>query len=115
MKKMVTYCGLVCTDCEAYKATQNNDDKLRKEVAEKWSKEYHHEFRPEDIICDGCLPDTVKVIGHLDICPIRKCGMTKGVKNCGWCPDYSCNNTEEFFKMVPDCRKTLDAVKKSIR
>ena len=25
MDKMIAYCGLVCTDCEAYIATQAND------------------------------------------------------------------------------------------
>lgn len=114
MERMIAYCGLVCADCDAYKATQNNDDRLRAEVAAKWTGEYKHPFKPEDIDCDGCLPDTIKSIGHLNICPVRKCGMSKGVKNCGWCADYSCDKTEEFFKMVPDCRKTLDAVRKSI-
>ncbi|MBN2243467.1 MAG: DUF3795 domain-containing protein, partial [Acidobacteria bacterium] len=32
MEKMIAYCGLTCTDCDAFKATQNNDDKLRQEV-----------------------------------------------------------------------------------
>jgi len=115
MKKMIGYCGLVCTDCGAFIATQNNDDNLRKQVAEKWTKEYNHPFKPEDINCDGCLPKTVKAIGHLNICVIRKCGQEKGVKNCGWCPDYSCAKTDDFFKMVPDAKKTLDAVKESKR
>jgi hypothetical protein len=112
MEKMIGYCGLVCTDCGAYIATQKNDNKLRKEVAEKWTKEYNHPFQPEDINCDGCLPPTVKTIGHLNVCPIRKCGQAKDVVNCGWCSDYSCAKTDEFFKMVPDAKKTLDAVYK---
>jgi hypothetical protein len=116
MGKMIAYCGLVCTDCEAFKAAQKNDDKMRAEIAADWTAKYNHPFKPEDINCDGCLPKTVKTIGHLNICPVRKCGQEKGVKNCGWCPDYSCATTEEFFKMVPAARKTLDAVvKKSKR
>ena len=113
MEKMIAYCGLVCTDCGAYIATQKNDSEMRKEVAAKWTKEYNHEFKEADINCDGCLPDTVKTIGHLNVCAIRKCGQEKGVKNCGWCADYSCEKTEGFFKMVPDCQKTLDAEKQS--
>jgi hypothetical protein len=111
MEKMIAYCGLVCTDCGAYKATQKNDNKLRKEVAEKWTKEYNHPFKPEDINCDGCLPATVKTIGQLNVCAIRKCGQAKGVENCGLCGDYSCDKTDAFFKMVPAAKKTLDAVK----
>ncbi len=112
MEKMIAYCGLVCTDCNAYIATQKNDDAMRKELAEKWTKEYNHPFKAEDINCVGCIPTDGAHIGHCFMCEIRKCGMAKGVKNCGWCADYSCGKTEEFFKMVPDCKKTLDAVKK---
>jgi len=115
MDKMIAYCGLVCTDCDAFKAMQNNDDRLRRELAEKWAKEYNHPFKPEDINCDGCLPDTPKAIGHLTMCAVRKCGMAKGVKNCGLCAEYSCDKTEEFFKMVPACKTMLDAVRKAGR
>lgn len=111
MDRMIAYCGLLCEDCEAYIATQNNDDALRREVAEKWTKAYNYPFKVEDINCDGCLPDTSKSIGHLNICPIRKCGREKEVKNCGWCSDYSCTLTEDFFKLVPDCRNRLDTVR----
>ena len=116
MEKMIGYCGLVCTDCGAYIATQKNDPKMRQDIAAEWTAKYNHPFKPEDINCDGCLPATVKTIGHLNICPIRKCGQAKGVVNCGLCPDYSCDKTDEFFKMVPAAKKTLDAVvKKSKR
>ena len=33
MEKMIAYCGLVCSDCGAFIATQKNDDKMRAEVA----------------------------------------------------------------------------------
>jgi hypothetical protein len=113
MEKMIAYCGLVCTDCNAYIATQKNDDKMRAEVAADWTQKYNHNFKPEDINCDGCIPTAGAHIGHCFMCEIRKCGQAKGVKNCGWCADYSCGKTEEFFKMVPDCKKTLDAEKQS--
>jgi hypothetical protein len=108
MEKMIAYCGLVCTDCDAYKATQNHDDNLRKEVAEKWTREYNHPFKVEDINCAGCVAVSGPYIGHCDICEIRKCGQEKGVKNCGWCDAYPCDKTEDFFKMVPDAKKMLD-------
>ena len=112
---MLGYCGLVCTNCGAYIATQKDDNKMRKKIAAEWTAKYNHPFKPEDINCDGCLPSTVKTIGHLNVCAIRKCGQAKGVENCGLCSDYSCDKTDEFFRMVPDCKKTLDAVKQSTR
>jgi hypothetical protein len=110
MKKMIACCGLVCTDCDAYKATQNNDDQLRGEVALKWTKEYNHEFQAAEINCDGCT-GTGKLVGYCTICPIRKCAGEKEVKNCGWCDEYPCKGLDELFKARPDAKKTLDAVR----
>ena len=38
MKKLIACCGLDCEKCQARKATINNDDELRKKVAEEWSQ-----------------------------------------------------------------------------
>ncbi len=115
MEKMIAYCGLICTDCGAYIATQKDDDKMRAEVAAKWTQEYHHDFKPEDINCDGCLPDTVKTIGHLNVCPIRKCGREKGVKNCAYCKDYTCEKLDGYFKMAPIMKANLEEIRKSMK
>ena len=116
MEKMIAYCGLVCTNCGAYIATQKNDDKMRAEIAADWTAKYNHPFKPEDINCVGCIPAAGLHVGHCYMCELRKCGQAKGVLNCGLCRDYSCAKTDEFFKMVPDAKKTLDAVvKKSKR
>jgi len=112
MKKQVAYCGLICTDCGTYIATKTNDMEKKKEMAEKWTKEYKHEFKAEDINCAGCIAEGPH-IGYCAMCAIRKCGQEKGVKNCGWCADYSCDKTEAFFKMAPQCKTTLDAIKQS--
>jgi hypothetical protein len=47
MKKMVAFCGLICTDCKAFIATRENDNAKRKEVAEAWSKAFGREIKPE--------------------------------------------------------------------
>ena len=38
MNKMIAFCGLDCTKCDAYIATQTNDDALRAQTAKLWSK-----------------------------------------------------------------------------
>jgi hypothetical protein len=55
MQEIVAYCGLVCTECPAYVATQKNDNQARAKVAEEWSKQFQHNFKTEDINCNGCL------------------------------------------------------------
>jgi len=114
MEKMIAYCGLVCTDCGAYIATQKNDDKKRKAVAEEWTKKYNHPFKAEDINCVGCIPVSGKHVGHCYVCQIRKCGQEKGVTNCAWCVDYPCSTLGEFLKMVPANKKTLDAIRQEM-
>ena len=113
MEKQIAYCGLICTDCLAYIATQADDDKQKKEVAEKWTKEYKHDFKPEDINCDGCV-SAGRHVGNCSVCNIRKCGQEKGVINCAYCSDYICGELGKFFEMVPACKKTLDGIKQGM-
>jgi hypothetical protein len=112
MEKMMAYCGLVCTDCKAYIATQQDDNELRRAVAEEWGKEYNYEFKIEDINCDGCTA-TGRLVGYCHVCPIRSCGQEKEIENCGWCDSYPCDKLDGMFKAVPDNRERLNAVKQS--
>jgi hypothetical protein len=114
-EKQIAYCGVICTDCLAYLATRADNDEQRKKVAEQWTGEYKHDFKLEDINCDGCLTVTGRVVGYLNVCPLRKCAREKGVINCAYCADYICGDLGKFFQMVPAAKQTLDTVKKGIK
>jgi len=114
MGEMISICGLRCQTCDAYIATKENDDERRAKTAEAWSKMYGADIAPESINCDGCTSGSEVLFHHCTVCEIRKCGMERGVVNCAHCADYSCEKLEEFFKMVPECRETLDAIKTSL-
>ena len=107
---MIAYCGLTCTECPAYKATKSNDLKLAKQTAEQWSKAYKMNVSADDVWCDGCLVEDRKCT-HCNECKIRACGQKHKVKNCAYCAEYTCDLLAEFFKMVPDAKKTLDGIK----
>lgn len=111
MDKMIAFCGLTCTDCPAFIATQKDDDAERKRVAEQWSKEYGVEIKPEDVNCDGCIVTDGRHIGHCSVCEIRKCGLERSLENCAHCDDYACEKLEKFFEMVPAAKDTLDGVR----
>ncbi|MBM3297286.1 MAG: DUF3795 domain-containing protein, partial [Candidatus Aminicenantes bacterium] len=41
MNKIIAYCGLVCSDCPAYIATQAGDKPALDKVVEQWRTEYN--------------------------------------------------------------------------
>lgn len=108
-EKMIANCGLICTDCGAYIATKNNDEKKALETAEEWSKAFHINVKLEDVWCDGCLVEGKKC-AHCYECEIRKCAHAKGVPNCAHCPEYKCEIIKGFFQMVPPAEKLLDEI-----
>ena len=114
MSQMTSFCGLICSECGAFIATQSDDDAKRAEVAQLWSQQYNCDMKPADINCDGCISDSDRLFGHCSVCEIRKCGKQKGVTNCAHCDDYACERLEEFFKMVPAAREHLDTVRSGL-
>jgi hypothetical protein len=113
MDRMIAYCGIVCTECPAFIATQENDDTKRKKVAEMWSKQYKMEVKPEDINCDGCTSGSKRMLGYCSVCEIRKCGQGKGVENCAYCDEYGCEKLTKFIAMVPHARESLEKIRKT--
>jgi len=104
-------CGIECSSCPAFLATQADDDALRAEVAAKWSVQYQVEMKPEDINCVGCVGEGVH-IGHCEhACTFRKCSMAKGHDNCAACDEYPCEQLAAFHAHVPDAGANLDALR----
>lgn len=85
MEKNIAYCGLDCDKCNAYIATINNDETLRKDTAELWSKLNNAEITPDMINCHGCRKDGIKTPFCENICQIRKCAVSKGCETCADC------------------------------
>jgi len=112
MERMIAFCGLVCTDCAAYQATQADDDAARERVAALWRKEYGAPFKAADINCDGCVSNSTRLVGHCSECDIRACGLARSVANCAHCADYeTCAKLARFFGSVPEAKAVLDAVR----
>ena len=105
------YCGLDCTKCDAFIATKNNDESLRKKTAKEWSKMYSADIKPKDINCTGCKSDGIK-ISHSSYCEVRKCNISKGYKSCGECPNYPCEHISFIVDNVPDAKEYIESIKK---
>ncbi len=114
MEEIVAYCGLTCTECPAYLATQNDDDEERERVAKTWSEQYNSDIKPEHISCDGCLPGKARHFSHCSVCAIRACGVVMGVENCAHCDEYACEALESLLQAVPAARAELDKIRASL-
>jgi hypothetical protein len=112
MKEMVAFCGIVCTECPTFQATQQNDNQYRAKIAEEWSKQFKTTLKPEDINCDGCLSIGTRHIGYCSVCEIRKCGTEKKLTNCGYCVEYPCGKLADFLSKAPQAKAKLEATRK---
>ena len=111
MTKIISCCGLDCASCDARIATINNDFKLRKATAEKWSLQFNVPgMTPEMINCTGCREPGAK-LAHALVCEIRKCADVKGFVTCGECAELeTCSLVGPIHKAVPDALQNLKSL-----
>jgi hypothetical protein len=115
MDPIVACCGLVCSDCPAYIATQAGDAAALERVAAQWRDEYGSpDATADSVICDGCMVESEQHCYHWHECDIRVCGAERGVANCAHCSDHACDRLESFFDSVPDARTVLDNIHRSL-
>jgi len=115
MDKMIAYCGLVCTDCKAYVATQANDLETLERLAARARDEFGiPDATTESAMCDGCLADNGRQIGYCAVCEIRACGVARSVVNCAYCAEYACEKLTGFFERAPDAQTVLDGIRQSL-
>jgi hypothetical protein len=112
MEKLIAFCGLDCSGCEAYLATQAEDQAAKLAVLEKWRVEYHAPAMPfEAVSCDGCT-SSGRLGGYTHECPVHTCGRVKGVDNCAYCEDYpTCDTLQSFIADIESAKENLAAIR----
>lgn len=109
--KALAYCGIPCVQvCELYKATQENDVKMKKLVYDKWQwkKKFGVDFDPDKVFCYTCKPgDKPKKVG-MDVCAVRNCATANGMESCVQCKNLAACD-KEFWKEWP---QTFEFAKK---
>lgn len=101
---MIAFCGLNCSKCTAFLATQNDDDSLRRKMSEMLDKNYGIKTKPEDINCDGCHSTSNRLLEYCSNCEIRKCGMEKKFTTCADCKEQPCDHLTKFHTFSPDAK-----------
>ena len=116
MERIIAVCGLDCAECEAYLATQANDEEWKKRVAAGWETTYHiPEVSLIDVTCDSCLATSGRLSKHCYECDIRLCGIARGLPNCAYCSDFeTCAKLNRFIEFVPAVKSTLTDIRHSL-
>ena len=113
MTEMIAYCGLDCTKCDAFKATQTRNLPLKRTIAERWTKELKTKISPADVECGGCKSPKLSA-WCLGFCKIRPCAEARGVETCAQCKDYPCTEAERFLSTEPAARENLERVRATL-
>ena len=110
-------CGLVCSRCDAYRATQENSAEKLELVAASWRKLNSCDaITAEHLSCDGCMNATGrKSYFCANMCGIRHCAIEKKTSVCSKCPEYPCDKLAAFLRSAPEgqakaMQKLLDTI-----
>ena len=95
--KMQAYCGIDCSECDAYIATVNNDEALKEKTAKRWSELNNVPITADMMNCTGCRSDGIKNPFCDGMCEIRKCATSKNIDFCGKCPEFDSCKTIGFI------------------
>ncbi len=116
MENQIAYCGLDCSMCDAFIATQANDIEAKYRVIENWEKMFNAKgLTPEYVSCDGCHATSGRLCGHCLECKIRTCGISKGIQNCAHCIEFEkCELIQSFIKNVPVAQQNLVTIHSSL-
>ncbi|RPI32758.1 MAG: DUF3795 domain-containing protein [Chloroflexota bacterium] len=111
MGTTIAVCGLDCTQCEAYLATQAGDEAAKESIAAKWRTDYHHPgIDVAYVTCDGCLEFEGRLGGHCKECEVRLCAVERNLPNCGMCDEYACEKVSALLAFIPSAKARLDAI-----
>lgn len=112
--KLIAYCGLDCSVCSAFIATQKNDKEGLAKTAARWSERFKVKIKPEDVVCNGCVTEDGRKASYCAMCEVRICCTGKGKANCALCEEYSCEKLEKFFKDAPEAKENLEKFRERI-
>jgi len=108
MKEDIACCGYKCKICPAYK-DNITDKNSQQQVSDGWFKYYGFRIPPENIYCDGCLPDNCENPKRIDTqCPVRPCVLEKGIPNCAHCEEYICEKLSQRIVDIAGIRSKCD-------
>ena len=74
----------------------NNDEKLKKKLAQRFSRQFNMDVKPEEIGCLGCHGQIRKP--WCASCSIQQCTEKKGILTCAFCDEFPCEKLEKYYE-----------------
>ena len=109
-EQMLSYCGIDCSVCPAYIATQAMDIEKLTTLAGQW---FDGAVDYAIVLCDGCKGQN-RIMKWCSECPTRACAVEHHVENCAYCGDYGCQKLLKVFEMSDEPRKNLERIRASL-
>ena len=109
MAKMMSACGVLCSDCPAYLGDAKGGPHQARTAA-AWLRIYGLNEAAENISCGGCLGSDEQLFHTSHNCRARRCCGSKGFATCAECPVEYCPDLEKaqcVWDEVPEIAKGL--------
>lgn len=111
---MIAHCGLDCSVCPAYVATQANDHAAKEQLLARWRVDFNSPEMPmEAVTCDGCT-SAGRHGGYCGSCPIRACALERNLATCAHCAEYGCGKMAFIASASAQAKSTLEAIRQSL-
>lgn len=108
---MIAYCGIDCSKCPSYIATQSGSREELEKVAEQLAKRYRTEVKPEYVICDGCKANKRISYFCANLCKMKPCCLEKGYNSCIECSDCPCKELQAELDFSSEAKSNLEKLR----
>ncbi|MDM8159833.1 DUF3795 domain-containing protein [Labilibaculum sp. K2S] len=106
-KDKIAYCGVNCSTCPAYVATQKDQDNVRIKIAKLWSDQ-ENQYDACEITCKGCHEPWGKKFRHCAECQVRACARKKFYSTCAECSEYPCSKLNDLLQTLDEKISRID-------
>ncbi len=88
MSELIAPCGVYCGVCPYLIAYKNNDEELKKKLADNVG------IKPEKVACEGCKSNYPFFFCRA--CKIKTCVFDRKIESCAVCDEFPCKRIEEY-------------------
>ncbi len=111
MNNRLAPCGIDCSQCDAYIATQTGDQTLQQKLADNYKKQFGQDIAFIDLECDGCFSEG-RHISFCFQCGIRRCASHYGYATCAECQDFPCESGSFIWTENSQSKANLEALRR---